>query len=560
MNKKNILSLVLLAMGSVAFAQDIESAKKAIDAEQFEKAKSILKSMVKANPANGKANFLLGNVYLRQNIQDSARAVFQNGLTAKENGAFNYIGLGQLDLDNNNAQAAQFNFDQAVAGMKKKDIEQLVYIGQAYTQSDNPNYKKAIEVLNKAKAVSLNDPSMLIALGDAYFGDKNQNEAYASYRNAFDVNKNLRAKTQLGVLLKSSRQFAEAKKAFDEVIALDATYAPAYRELAQNHYSWALNDSKNFKTHTADALQAYEKYMSLTDNSVSSKIRYAEFVYLAKDYPKLEKITSELRSKAKNNYQVNRLFGFSAYENGNNDAAIESINQYINRKDIKLVGRDYLYLGLAQLKKSTPTVAEGQTPKVDDALYQSAVANFKKAVELDKPMANDLNEIGKGYFDKKMYKYAAGIFEVATSNPNSKNYLYDNFFLGYALYFDNFDKDAKLMNQADLKKAEQAFANVTVASPTTQDAHIYRARVNALLTEATAKEQMAKSFEEFTKVVTTKGGDTLEKNKSKMVECYNELARYYGKTDKVKAADFVAKALALDPADADALNLQKSLK
>jgi hypothetical protein len=128
------------------------------------------------------------------------------------------------------------------------------------------------------------------------------------------------------------------------------------------------------------------------------------------------------------------------------------------------------------------------------------------------------------------------------------------------LYFNNVEKNTKDMNVVELQKADKAFENVAVASPTTQDAHLYRARVNGLLSEPTAKEQMAKSYEEFTKVVTTKGPETIEKNKGKMIEAYNELARYFGKTDKAKALDFISKALLLDPADADALTLQKALK
>jgi Flp pilus assembly protein TadD len=55
MNKFKLLGTVLLASVATTQAQDIEQAKKAIDAEQFEKAKSMLKSIVKASPSNGKA-------------------------------------------------------------------------------------------------------------------------------------------------------------------------------------------------------------------------------------------------------------------------------------------------------------------------------------------------------------------------------------------------------------------------------------------------------------------------------------------------------------------------
>ena len=177
MNKVKFFSFALIAVGISAFAQEIELAKKAIDAEQFDKAKTILKNVVKAKPDNGKALFLLGDVYLRQSQPDSAKATFQKGLTVKENAAFNYIGLGQLDLDSGNAAGAQTNFDLSTKDIKKKDIEQFLYIGKAFTNSEKPDYKKAVFNLTKAKTVSPNDAQTLMALGDAYYFDKNQNEA-----------------------------------------------------------------------------------------------------------------------------------------------------------------------------------------------------------------------------------------------------------------------------------------------------------------------------------------------------------------------------------------------
>ena len=226
MIKVKFLSIALITIGLNAFSQEIDFAKKAIDAEQFEKAKTILKS----KQDDGKALFLLGTIYLKQDQQDSAKVVFQKGLSAKEFASFNYIGLGQMDLDNGNPAAAQFNFDQATKDAKKKDIEQLIYIGKAFTFSEKPDYKKAIIVISKAKLVNPNDAQMLMALGDAYYLDKNQNEAYKSYSNAFDADPTiLRAKLQLGVLLKEAKAYGEAKSAFDAVLTTNPNFGPAYR-------------------------------------------------------------------------------------------------------------------------------------------------------------------------------------------------------------------------------------------------------------------------------------------------------------------------------------------
>ena len=73
MNNLKTFSLIFLSTASMVNAQDIAQSKKAIDAEQFEKAKTMLKSIVNSNPDDGYATFLLGNVYLEQEAQDSAK-------------------------------------------------------------------------------------------------------------------------------------------------------------------------------------------------------------------------------------------------------------------------------------------------------------------------------------------------------------------------------------------------------------------------------------------------------------------------------------------------------
>jgi hypothetical protein len=45
---------------------------------------------------------------------------------------------------------------------------------------------------------------------------------------------------------------------------------------------------------------------------------------------------------------------------------------------------------------------------------------------MENSVANDLSEAGKDLYEK-MYKEAAAIFEIATLQKESKNYLLDNF-------------------------------------------------------------------------------------------------------------------------------------
>lgn len=553
MNTIKIFSFLLIATATVGNAQDIEQAKKTIDAEQYEKAKSMLKAIIQAKPANGKATFYLGNIYLKQNIEDSAKISFQKGLTTTESPKWNYIGLGQIDLDNGNTTAAQANFDLATKDIKKKDIEEYINIAKAYMNSDKPNFKAALTYLDKAKAINPNDANLQMALGDAYYGDKNQNESYTAYRNAFQTDATLiRAKMQLGVLLKGAKSYIEAVKAYDNVIASNPNYGPVYRELAETYYYWGNNEPKKYNEYIQKALSYYEKYMSLTDYSLTSRMRHADFLILAKDYKALETEANAMKELDKVNPRILRYLGYSAYENGNTDVAIKSIQDFINTPGNKIIARDYMYLGLAKLRKSNNL----ETKVVDQALFTAGVNDIKKSVEMEVTMTNDLSEVGKKFYEQKLFKEAAAIYEIATSNPNSKNFLLDNFYLGNSLYYNNTRKDVVKPDPIELQKADAAFGKVIEASPTTQDAYIFRARANRLLEN---EEMIIKYYEDYLRVVTEKGQEEIDKNKTKFIESYNNIAASYANSDKTKAVEYFNKTLALDPTNAYATESLKSL-
>ncbi len=556
MNKVKIFSIALLTSVTLSYAQDLDQAKKTIDAEQFEKAKGILKSIIKTNPDNGKAAFLLGSVYLTQNISDSAKIYFQKGLVAKLDAKFNYIGLGQMDLDVKNAVAAEANFALATKDIKKKDSEQYVYIAKAYMNANTPDYNKAIEVLNKAKIANPLDANVLMAFGDAYYGVKNQNDSYKAYRDAFDADPTLiRAKMQLGVLLKGARAFSEAVKAYDNVVASNPEYGPVYRELAETYYYWGNNDLKNYKEYIAKALAYYEKYMSLTDYSLTSRMRHADFLILAKDYKALEVEANKMKELDKVNPRIFRYLGYSSYENGNVDAAISALENFIATPTNKIIARDYLYLGLAKMKKANNL----ETKVVDVVAFEAGVAQLKKAVEMEITMTNDLSEVGKKFYEQKLFKEAAAIYDIAVTNVESKNYLLDNFYLGNSLYYNNTKKDVVKPDPIQLQKADIAYGNVITASPSTQDAYIFRARTNNLLEN---DEMIIKYYQEYIDIVTAKGEEEMAKPavKTKFIESYNAIAAAFANTDKVKAKEYFAKTLALDPANEYAIQSLKTLK
>lgn len=557
MKNAKFLSLLLSVFSTAAFAQDLEQAKKAIDAEQYDKAKKILKGLVKSNPDNGKNFFYLGDVYLRESEADSASIVFNKGLATKDKGTLNFIGLGQIDLDGKKTAAAQANFDKAASGIKKKDVDELLLIARAYTNSENPDYKKAIEIAKKALLIDDKNAQAYLVLGNAYFGDKDSNEAYSAYRNAYDFdNSLLSAKMKLASITKNAKAFTEAVKSFNEIVAINPNYGPVYRELAETYYFWGASEPAKYDEYIKKALGYYEKYMSLTDYSVASRMRHADFLILAKDYKALEAEANEMKKLDKVNPRILRYLGYAAYENGNYAESSKAITEFFAKVDPKrIIARDYLYLGLTKMAEAKK--ADGT---YDEKIFSEGVVELNKAVDKDPVIANELNAIGQKMFKEKLYKNAARLFEVAIKNPKSKNYLYDNFYLGYALYFDY---DEKTSPKEQLIKADAAFSKVIEVSPTTQDAHLFKARVNEQIGTPEAKLVALASYEQYVKILDEKGDAEKAKpnNKKGLIEALTFVgAHYANSSDKAKAVENLQKLLTIDPANEYASKTLKALK
>jgi tetratricopeptide (TPR) repeat protein len=550
-----IFGLLLLTTVSVGHAQDINQAKKAIDAEKYEEAKTILKSILQAKPSNGMASFLLGNVYLNQSIKDSATISFEKGLTASEAARFNNIGLGQIDLDRNDTIAANAKFILATKDMRKKDFEEYVYVARAYMNAEKPNYKAAVAVLKRALVNNPMDAQVQLVLGDAYYGLSNQNDAYKAYRDAFSAdNTLLRAKMQLGVLLKGAKSYDEASKAYNEVIAINPNYGPVYRELAETYYKIARNKPSKAAENFKIAIDYYQKYMDLTDYSIHSRMRRADFLILAKEYKALEEEANKMIELDKVNPRIFRYLGYAAFENGNVDKAIQSLETFTSNPASKIIAKDFQVLGLAKIKKGTS--ADGLA--IDPIAFESGLVSIKKSIEMEPLAVEDLNEVGKKLFGQKLYKEAAAIFELGANNAESKTYLDDNLYLGLSLYYANNKKDVK-PEVAGLQKADAAFDKVLVASPSYYEAYIFKARTNSLMEN---DENTIKFYEAYVAAVIAKGTEETAKPAviKKIAESYNTIGATYANTDKVKAVEYFNKTLAIDPTNAYALSSIKQLK
>lgn len=543
-------SLVLALTGSSVFAQTLTEARQAIDAEQFQKANTILKSLISSKPDVAENYFYLGNIYLSSGYADSARNTFTKGLAVDAKYPLNYVGLGALALRANNKALAEENFKKAIDLAKRKDNDPYVYTGKAYLTNPKPDLAQAISNLEKAIAIDEKDAEAYLALGDAYRSQDKVSEAFSAYRTAYDLDKNLlRAKIELGVINKRAQAWQESIDEFNSVLAINPNYGPAYRELAETYLRWAnvATETPDYQSRIKQALDSYVKYMDMTDRSLDSRMRYADFLILSKDYKALEKEAQEMAKIDNTNPRIYRYLGYSAFENGNYAASIEAINNFISKveKD-RLIPLDYVYLAKAQLKSGE--IAQG-------------LSNLKLAVTMDSTTSVDgLSEIAKELYDAQKFDLAAEVYELAATNPNAP--LVDYYYQGNAFYYDYAAKKKAEQNPSKelLVKADSAYSYLLAKSPTTEAALLARGRVHRQMDDVNDSQGLAVPYyEQYVALVTVEKPEKAERAKSGLIEAYTYLGAVAARRDQnnSKAKEYFNKVLQLDPSNASA---QQSLK
>ncbi len=535
--KKLNTVVCLVLVGTGVFAQSLADAKKAIDAEQYQRGESMFKVLTTTQLTNAENYFYLGGVYLRTDHIDSAKMTFNKGISVNANYPLNYVGMGSVALAEGDSLAAKERFNKAVSLAGKKDNSPWLFIAKAYIRAPKPDYEQALVYLDKAKEINDKDAQVYLAMGDAYRGQRRNSEAYSAYRTAFDFNKNLlRAKVELGVINKMSKAFQESADEFNSVLAIDPSYGPAYRELAETYYLWANSESRQYDLRMKQALQYYEKYMDLTDRSLESRMRHADFLILAKEYKALEAEANEMAKIDHVNPRILRYQAYAAYENGNYSSSIQALKDFIAKVDPKrVIAQDYLYLGRAEIKSGA---------------VENGINDIKRAIILDSTSVAAMSEIGKVLYDSKKYDQAAQAYELSIKNP--KRNLLDYYYLGSSYYFDYGAKKAtnETLDNSLLVKADSAFSYLIQRSPTTHVAWQFRGRINRQLDDANDSKGLGLPYyEKYVDILTVTKPDLAVKNAAGLIEAYTYLGSVAARRDRdnVKAKDYFDKVLALDP-------------
>ncbi|GAC1305448.1 MAG: hypothetical protein NVSMB24_14330 [Mucilaginibacter sp.] len=555
-NKLAGIAFGLVLVGSSVSAQSLADAKKAIDAEQYQKAKSMLKNLTVTQADKDENYFYLGWVYLKQEYPDSAKTVLNKGLAVNSRSAMNFAGLGAVAHVERDKAGAASNFNQAIT-LAGKNSKPYVYVGLSYLlplsgSNNGPNGSRiapadadaAIAVLNKGKAISPRDVELLIALGDAYRSQLKSNDAYSNYSSALAIDpKSTAAIVATGVLWRYADNYDDSEKQFKAALAIDPNYGPAYREWAETDVRFATTDPKLYDSKVKEAVDHYKKYITLTDYSVETQMHYADFLIRAKDYVALQKVASDLTSSAKSNLRVYRYLGYAAFENKDYPSAEKAMTKWVSEAGPKrVIPNDYLYMGRIELAQKHDSLG---------------VRDLRKALELDTSQVDIYGEIAKSMYASGKYIEAAEAYRKYGEKSRLAT-LQDHFKEGFSYYQAYSDQLTKSEKNKSVKpdstllvRADSAYTYVErkATKPNSQVA-LYHAYVKDYEdNDRNNIKGLAKPYyEQFIQLTLAKGAPD-DKTKSSLANAYVYLGTYAENKehDQAKALDYYTKAKEMDP-------------
>lgn len=540
LTRRVVLTAAVGFFTNLTFAQSVQDGINFVDSQKYAKAKQNFTDLINQNPKDASNFFYLGNIYLTQfdpnftEAQDS----FNKGLALDPKSYLNKIGLASVKLGKGDRSAIA-EIQQIVKDSKEKDAEVLFRAGEALTLFEKNNSPDlAISYLNKAieKAQKNGVPAhYYYSLGDAYRLKKDPGNAMSAYDKAEAVAKNKASVyTRKGTLWIAAQQWQQAKQNIDKAIAVDPTYAPAYKALAGFNIKYQKN---------AEATQNLINYTKYADEDPYTQLEIAKLYFTNEDYANAKTTLNAVFDKVNDPIKY-KLRAYILYGEGDYIGAKQNMDLFISQADKSRVQpsdeglQGLIAVGMAKGEKDAAKKAQL------DAIAQQKIAIAKAAkdetLKWDEELAKVKGGINSASVEQGPTSPAIeALKKKIVENPSDTDSLYK-----LATEYQNVQN----WNGAILTWGKMISALPEWAPAYYSQGYAYQQAKNNDMAKA--------SYEKFISLVKPA---EIEANKPSLGYAYFFVAFMEKDTNPEKAKQDVAKSLEYEPTYQDAINLQKAL-
>ena len=525
---KNVILVAALLMATHVFGQTLQDAQRELDNESYFKAKQILFKLLNDGSSNkNEVSYYLGNSYLKSDDADSAKMFYQRVNDPDAKNPFNLVAKGRIALLQKNTTEAKQSFDLALKFTKFKNAVIYYEIGDAYFRPAVIDLAEAIKALEAGLALDNKNTSIMLELGDAYLESSTTDpqgggKAMTQYQNARGINKNLSiAWIKEGRLDVRGQIYDAAIDVFNKALQIDENYPIVHKELGEVYY---------FTKQYDKMISEFQKYVALSPGDSKARTVILEMLMRNRAFDKVaEEAAKALKADPTNldfmRYLIYSDLELKRYKEGNDQSTI-----FFASPNVKPKTRDIV--SAARLAAA-----------VNDTTR--AFSYFKLALSTDTANCDLLTEYAKALYGAKHYSESVEQYNNKKAKCGDLKAL-DFYYLGRAYL---------LMD--DSLNADTNFASFIIKSPTTPDGYYWRARTNLKI----GKFEDYNSLPYYLKYIEIAGSNPA-KYKDNLIEAYQYLGVYYisKMKDKVKAKEYLDKALELDPNDTNTQDFLKQLK
>jgi len=526
--KKISLLAVFTISTLVSTAQTLKDAIKLNENEQQESAGIAYQNLITAQPTNGTNYYYFGENFIDSDKLDSAKLVFDKGLIVDPTNQLNTIGLAELKILQGKLDEGKVMIGNAVKATSSKNVIVLAEAAEALIKYKEKDLMTAQLYLDAAIKIEPKNAELYNLMGDIYSEQNNGTQAAINYNKALELDpKQVKSLLHKGQLYKRSTNYDGAAIEFQNALAIDPNFAPAYRELGEVSFR---------QRKLEKAKEYYKKYLELSKNNTTARLRYAYFLYESGNYNEALNELNLIPKIDSTHLNMMRILGYVAFEASKNDTSLQAMRKVfeITQSDTtRRLARDYSYYGRALYKSG------------NDSLGASYV---QTALTIDPKQPELYDDLADLYNKAKKYDLAAKTYEAKVTNI-TKTTTADYFNFGKALYF------AK-----NYVKADSVFTKVTELNPTWPTGYFWRGRANA---QQDVDMKLGLATPHYSKYVELAVADTVNfaKYKTNLIESNSALAfAAYVQKDCKKSIEYWNQVLALDANIKQAKDAIESIK
>ncbi|MDN3691120.1 hypothetical protein QWZ06_01995 [Chryseobacterium tructae] len=539
--KKIAFGAAVVFFTGFATAQTLQDGINSIDSDKFAQAKTNFTDMIAKEPT-AENYFYLGNTFLKQGEPDYAKATenFNKGLAADGKSFLNKIGLATVKLGKGDKSAVA-EIQKIVTDSKEKDADVLFRAAEALTLFEkNSSPDLAIQFLTKAieKAEKKGVPAhYYYTLGDAYRLKRSPGEAMSAYDKALPLAKNKASVyTRMATLWMAAQIWQKAKESVDKAIAVDPTYAPAYKAMAGYDIRYQQN---------AKATQDLINYTKYADEDPYTQLEISKLYFTNEDYANSKMVLDKIFDKIEDPIKF-KLRAYQSYADKNYVDAKQNMDTFVSQaektrvlpadqglqgliaaglaKDEKDAAKKSALTTESQQKIAIAKAAKDETMKWDLELANIAGGGGASQAEADKGPTNPAIEALKKQVAANSQDSDA-LFKLATAYQDAKNW-----------------------NGAILTWQKMSALLPDWAPAYYSQGYSYQ--------QAGNNDAAKLAYEKF--ISTVKPADQ-EANKQTLAYAYFAVAYMSKDSDAAKAKEYVAKSLQLDPTYQDAVKLNAEI-